>query len=150
MIEFFATFLEERDSDFNSSSYRKWLKDCPSEANKIIQCINSYFSDIIQYSSCSMAFLRSYSGRWKDRVTKETTERIFYNEREWRALKPSDNQDYLTFELNDINKIILLTDEERTIVTSRIEEKFKTAKKRDIEKIILLHQDMTPEIMERM
>ena len=150
MIDFFATFLEERDSDFNSSSYRKWLKDCPPEAKKIIQCINLHFSDIMQHSLYSMGFLRSYSGPWEDRVTKETTKRIFYNEREWRALKPSDNQDFLTFEFNDINKIILLTAEERTIVTSRIEEKFKTVKKQDIEKMILLHQEMTPEIMERM
>lgn len=150
MIHLIADYLKEKDSDFNDSLYRKWYEECPEEAKKIFKCFNSEFFDVIEYLSFSMGFLRSHSGPWEDRVSKETTERNFYNEREWRALKPSDSQDYLTFEFNDIKKIILLTDEERIIVTSRIEEKFKTAKKRDIEKIILLHQEMTPEIMERM
>jgi hypothetical protein len=104
----------------------------------------------MQLSIYSMGFLRSYNGHWKDRVTQKNTERIFYNEREWRALKPSDKHDFLSFEFNDINHIIMLTDEERKTVISMIKEKFNTAKQQDIGKKIFLHEEITSEIMEKM
>ncbi len=91
MIDFFAAFLKDTDSDFDYSLYQKWLDECPADAKKILARINLYFFDVIQLSLYSMGFLRLYKGTWKDRVSQQDTERVFYNEREWRALKPHDN-----------------------------------------------------------
>lgn len=150
LIDFFATFLKDTDNNFDFSSYQKWLEECPTEAKKILVHINSYFLDVVQFSLYSMGFLRSYKGTWRDRVTQQNIERIFYNEREWRALKTHEEQDYLTFELRDINHIIILTEEERKTLIDRIKAKFNAAQIPNIEEKVSLHKDITPEMVKKM
>jgi hypothetical protein len=111
IIELIAHYLKERDKSFKFSVCREWLEGCPIEGSKIFANINAYFSKIIILFLLSIRLLKSYKGTWKDRVTNVKTERIFYNEREWRSLKQHDEHNFLTFKFEDINHIIVLTNE---------------------------------------
>jgi hypothetical protein len=58
--------------------------------------------------------MRRSKGPWEDRNTGETTERSFYDEREWRSLDINGERGNLKFTANDISKIFIPKQAERS------------------------------------
>ena len=92
----------------------------PEKAQKIIAQLDVEMREIIKHIHNSGGFLKSYRGPWKDRVTGEDTERVFYDEREWRSLKTDPNKNNLQFKLSDIKWIFVKNSEERELLLKHI------------------------------
>jgi len=54
-----------------------------------------------------LGLVRIYEDEWKDRVTEKLGKRIFYDEKEWRALKLMPDQGNLKFTEKDIVAVII-------------------------------------------
>lgn len=89
------------------------FENLPEKAQKVIAQLDVEMRDILNHIHNAGGFLKSYRGPWKDRVTKNTIERVFYDEREWRSLKTTPEQENVQFTLSDVKAIFVKNSEER-------------------------------------
>jgi len=92
----------------------------PIEAKKIIAQFEAEMKEIVNNVYSSGGYLKSYKGPWKDRETGKLSERIFYDENEWRSLLREDSNPNLNFRLMDIKSIFVKTSDERETIVSTI------------------------------
>ncbi|NOS83521.1 MAG: hypothetical protein HOP31_00140 [Ignavibacteria bacterium] len=95
--------------DFNVAD----LEKLPNEIQHIIKLFNREYILAMGYVSYQADYLRTYSGNWKDRVTGEVTERIFYYESEWRISTFSNKEEFFKFPYDVIDYVIVNTEDER-------------------------------------
>ena len=93
---------------------------CPSEEDlkalspgvrQMMSCVNHQYMALLAEVQKLLPFVRIYEGEWEDRTTKQVTQRLFYEEREWRAVAFEDSQN-LKFNFSDINYFIVTNEEE--------------------------------------
>jgi hypothetical protein len=149
MTDVLAACLKDKDAEFDCSTYQKWREESPTEGKKILDFVDVCFSDFVQFLLYSMGLLRVYSGTWRDRVTQQEVPREFYNEREWRALQPYPGKEYLTFEIADVNHVIVVTEQEKYSVVDRLKMKFGCVRQEDIERRVSCHGEIRPETMDQ-
>ncbi len=89
------------------------FESLPEKAQKVIAQFDVEMREFINHIYNAGGFLKSYRGPWKDRVTENMTERVFYDEREWRSLKTTQEQGNLQFRLSDVKGIFVKNPEER-------------------------------------
>lgn len=89
----------------------------------MIEMLSELDSTIIEYAKYiveNVALLRAYEGEWTDRTTGNKTNRIFYDEREWRSVGDPDPDHNLRFHKTDITDILLKREDERKEIVSHI------------------------------
>lgn len=108
------TFVQimKDEGELNNSFDSQEVDRLPNDIKKVLDYLEAHILDLHRYIIEYSGYLRIYSGRWKDRVTQQPTERIFYDEQEWRALTNNPAKD-LIFKLDDITHIFVKTREER-------------------------------------
>lgn len=84
----------------------------PAEAIKIIEMLEREYIKSMSYITFQLDYLRAYSGKWKDRETGQTVDRIFFYENEWRATQTDPKTKYLQFPKDAITHVFVKTDEE--------------------------------------
>lgn len=89
------------------------FENLPEKAQKVIAQLDVEMQDILNHIHNAGGFLKSHKGTWKDRVTGNMTERVFYDEREWRSLKTTPEQENILFKLNDVKAIFVKNSKER-------------------------------------
>ena len=97
------------------------LAEAPSEeemaalspgVKNVMLAVNTAYLELISQIQRILPFVRLYEGVWRDRVTGEETNRVFYDEREWRAAA-FDDEKAIPFRFDDIRHLIVSTEEER-------------------------------------
>lgn len=117
------------------------IESLPVKVQKIIDGLDSELKCVFKHIYHSGGFLKSYKGDWKDPITSKTTERVFYNEREWRSLKTGMDKGNIKFNLSDIKFIFVITQQERELVVRTImdnSEKLKVSNENEVRHKILL------------
>lgn len=79
----------------------------PEPLKQLLSAVNEEYLDLLRHGFDSVSFVRSYEGEWEDRATQVMSSRIFYNEREWRAVCDRDEVSYLPFKFSDVNHLIV-------------------------------------------
>lgn len=84
------------------------LRDLPKPIHCILAELESNLIETWKLLHMSGGYLRSYKGEWKDRTSPHaTTERVFYDEKEWRAVSFDREPSNLTFKWKDISHFIV-------------------------------------------
>lgn len=112
------------ENQLNNNFNVEDLFNYSSEAKVFLSLIDSYFKDLCNYIIDGSGYWRLYSGLWKDRASGQAVERLFYDEREWRALGREPSPKPLSFVLNDITYIIVNEENERKDIRIIFENKF--------------------------
>lgn len=96
---------------------RKITKDdmshLPDNIRFLIRFYNHIINDISNFIYSHFGLMRIYEDEWEDRVTGETNNRRFYNEREWRSLDIDGKKENLIFLGRNIENIYVPTIEEK-------------------------------------
>ncbi len=79
----------------------------PEKFKKVWQEVNRTADAMMRLPMITLALSRTYKGDWDDRVTGETVERVFYDEKEWRSITMSNSHPNLIFGIDDIQNVIL-------------------------------------------
>lgn len=85
----------------------------PESSQQILTRVNELVSELLEFTYRSASFMRIYEGEWEDRNTGTTCVRKFYDEREWRIVKPDSSTENAKFLSDDIRHILVETEEER-------------------------------------
>lgn len=97
-----------RDFDLQTT-----FNNLPDSIHHILAEMESNLIETWKMLYMSGGYLRSYKGDWQDRsASHENKERVFYDEKEWRAVSFEQQPGNLTFKWNDISHIILPDDSE--------------------------------------
>lgn len=86
---------------------------------QMMSCVNHNYLTLLKEVRNLLAFVRIYEGEWVDRATNAETQRLFYEEREWRAAAFEDEGN-LKFDIADVNYFIVTTKEEQTTLTKQL------------------------------
>jgi len=123
MIDMIAQMLI--DTNQIDSFGKNDLDVLPKKIQLILSHLNIELSSLLEHMFTSGGYLRSYTGQWKDRQTGQISERLFYEEREWRSLKRNPNQGNLTFKLSDIKALFVQTENDRNLLVESLMNKSK-------------------------
>lgn len=139
MSNLFSTILEYKNT-CDKFSKEDW-DNLPEKFQILIDRLDGNFLDVFNYFYKHLGLLRNYKGPWRDRKTGKVSERLFYDEKEWRSIKTNNEQTNLIFEYDDIINIYIKNDEERkSIISSFLNNKdhLKIDDYSDIEQKVLL------------
>lgn len=82
--------------------------------------LDSIIIEFAKYIVENVALLRAYEGEWSDRSTGTKTNRIFYDEREWRSVVGSESSGNLKFQKADLTDILVEHKREREEIVSHV------------------------------
>lgn len=84
------------------------FRELPEPIHHILAELESNLIETWKMLYMSGGYLRSYKDDWKDRTEPhDTKERVFYDEKEWRAVSFEQQPANLTFKWNDISHFIV-------------------------------------------
>lgn len=95
------------------------FENLPNGIKKVMEAANSEFIGLLSHLHELMQYVRVYEGVWTDRVTKQETPRVFYDEREWRAASPSGDK-IIRFKFRDIRHLIVKTEAEKKDIAHQL------------------------------
>lgn len=90
----------------------------PEKFKKYFSQIDSELIPILKHTLRYLGLVRTYEDEWTDRVTGKLSNRIFYDEKEWRALKLVADQENLKFTERDIVSIIINRKNDKELINS--------------------------------
>jgi hypothetical protein len=93
-------------------------------------------NDISYFVYSHFGLMRIYEGDWQDRVSGESTNRKFYDEREWRSLDIDGKKENLTFTAESINGIYVPTENERQEVIDFFKNDMEKFQINDFDKFV--------------
>lgn len=117
VFQFFSRIL--RDNKSYLAPTNEDLANLPVPMQNLMSIVSVEFLSLLQHCRDLMPLVRIYEGEWTDRVTNQTAHRVFYDEREWRAVS-WDSQAVLQFKFADIRHIIVQTEDERTAIANQM------------------------------
>lgn len=85
----------------------------PQEVQSVLHVTDRIVNETTRHLSNNVFLMKVYNGVWSDRETELPTQRLFYDEREWRSVRTQDQADNLIFEWDDITNI--LVDQEKDV-----------------------------------
>ena len=125
--EFFTTILdlngeiENRESIYDLCAAALGfespnISDFSADQKKVFNEVDHLCRKLLKFCDFSASFLRLYAGEWDDRATGQPTHRRFYDEREWRIVRSSDERDYVEFTEADLTHVLVDTNDQRSAV----------------------------------
>ncbi len=95
------------------------FQNLPKGIKKVMAAANSEFMSLLSHWHKVMQYVRAYEGDWTDRATSQPTHRTFYDEREWRAASPAED-DWIAFKFKDIRYLIVTTEAEKKAIGEQL------------------------------
>lgn len=89
------------------------LSKLPDNIQLLMKFYDHIINDISYFVYSHFGLMRIYEGDWQDRVTGESMNRKFYDEREWRSLDIDGKKANLTFTAESITNIYVPTKKEK-------------------------------------
>lgn len=102
----FITQVLKDNEGIEIPTEEEW-NNLPEKFKKYFAQIDLELIPILTHTLRYLGLVRIYEDEWRDRVTEKLGNRIFYDEKEWRALKLSVDQENLKFTESDIVAIIV-------------------------------------------
>jgi hypothetical protein len=127
----------------NEQAYLNSMDNVPDWCLQLIKRYEMIYQDLQNHILKQSAYYRVNEGPWKNRKTGITENRIFYNEREWRAVKR--NATHLTFALEDISKIIVKEESEVNLIVDLFKnstQNFDNTMERALVRKIYTHEEL--------
>lgn len=93
----------------------------PEKFQRYFSQIDAELLPILSYARRYLGLCRAYEGEWTDRVTGESGNRTFYDEKEWRSLKTRRDQGNLRFQNDDVIAVVVSSQEEKDEIRVFIE-----------------------------
>ena len=98
------------------------MEALPPSIKRLLSEMNGLFKSILGPAYANFHLVKLHRGNWTDRKTGQTTERYFYDEREWRAVGKVG--DCLRFTIDDLTRIILKDESERQYLFKQIKDEY--------------------------
>ncbi len=95
------------------------FQNLPNGVKKIMASANAEFMSLLSHMNKVMQYVRAYEGDWTDRANGQPSHRTFYDEREWRAASPAED-DRIAFKFRDIRHLIVTSDAEKKTLSEQI------------------------------
>ena len=76
---------------------------------QMMSIVNHQHMTLLAEIQKQLAYVRIYEGEWADRTTNQISHRLFYDEREWRAVA-FELSEKLRFSFRDVNYFIVTTE----------------------------------------
>lgn len=87
---------------------------------RILRDVEDLCNSLLGFCDFSASYLRVHDGVWTDRVSGEDTHRTFYDENEWRIVRPLGHGDYITFTAADLSCVLVETTEQRDEILEHV------------------------------
>ncbi len=87
------------------------MKSLPDSVKTLHAILDHHVRSWLEHFAGAFHLTRIYEGKWTDRVTKKETWRVFYDEREWRAIS-FEPYKHLEFRWDDVDALIVTNDDE--------------------------------------
>lgn len=124
----------------------KMLVDLDLHSQRVIRELMSTMLKTWSQLYMSGAHFRQYKGPWKDRVAPgDETERVFYDEREWRAAAFDPAPGNLTFKWKDVSHLLLESIEDKEEIIEHLNglrDRLQIDKNEDVSRKLNLNSDL--------
>lgn len=101
----FSKMMEDRSVQ-SAISNKEW-DELPEKFKTLIEWMDVHMLNISRYTQSYLGLTRSYAGEWRNRKTQRVENRVFYDEREWRAIKVGNEQQNLLFSWDDVEIVVI-------------------------------------------